>query len=159
MENFNLKTTIIKLLQSGGFPFDDIRETLDSETNFTIYEIITTDEKTYTAHYKEVLSAINFLVQRIAEEQMPGVKLYFFVDVGGYYQKMINEIKVRAKIMAERAKSFKRDIECDPMPPYERLIVHSYLATYPEVETESKGVGPERRLVIKYAPLKNKSGI
>ena len=159
MENFNLKTIITQLLQSGGFPFDDIHETLDPETNFTLYEIITQDEKTYTAHYKEALIAINFLVQRIAEEKMPGIKLYFFVDVGGYYLKMINEIKVRAKIMAERAKSFKRDIECDPMPAYERLIVHSFLAHYPEVETESKGLGADRRLVIKYAPNKNKSGI
>ncbi len=158
MENFNLKTTITDLLQSGGFPFDEIRETLDAETNFTLFEIVTNDEKTYTAHYRDVLSAINFLVQRIAEEKTPGIKHYFFVDVGGYYQKMISEIKVRAKIMAERAKSFKRDIECDPMPPYERLIVHSFLSNYPEVETESKGVGQDRRLVIKYSPSKTANG-
>lgn len=156
METINLKHITEQMLSSGGFPFTDVRENLDTETGFTLYEIVTTSPTLYIANFQENLSAINFIVQRIAEEKMPGVKSYFFVDVGGHYKRIIDELKVKAKIMAERARSYKRDIECEPMPAYERLIIHSFLSNYPEVVTESKGMGAERKLIIKYNADKGK---
>jgi predicted RNA-binding protein Jag len=52
--------------------------------------------------------------------------------------------------MSDRAKSFKIDVELDPMSSYERMIVHSYLEGVPEIKTESIGEGSSRRVVIKY---------
>ena len=52
--------------------------------------------------------------------------------------------------MASRAKTFKRDIELEPMSSYERMIVHSTLADDTAVRTESDGEGKFRKVIIKY---------
>ena len=38
----------------------------------------------------------------------------------------------------------------DPMSSYERMIVHSFFAETPDIKTESKGEGRDRRVVIKF---------
>ena len=53
-------------------------------------------------------------------------------------------------MMAERARYFKNDIEIDPMPSYERRIIHMFLEGANDIKTESEGYGPTRRVVIKY---------
>ncbi len=53
-------------------------------------------------------------------------------------------------MLAKRARSFKIDVEMDPMTSYERMLVHSHLEGRPNIKTESIGEGKERRLVIKF---------
>ena len=52
--------------------------------------------------------------------------------------------------MAERAVSFKRDIELPPMVAYDRLVIHSTLSDFRGVETESEGQGRFRRVIVRY---------
>jgi spoIIIJ-associated protein len=59
-------------------------------------------------------------------------------------------LAAKAVMMAERARSFRYDVELSPMSAYERLIVHSALSSEPHVKTESQGEGRGRRVVIKY---------
>ena len=40
------------------------------------------------------------------------------------------------------------EVELDPMSPAERRIVHEHLRDREDVETQSEGEGPERRLVV-----------
>ena len=63
---------------------------------------------------------------------------------------MIERLKLKAKILANRARDMKANIEMDPMSSYERLIVHGILTNEPSVKTESTGEGRNRRIVIKY---------
>jgi spoIIIJ-associated protein len=53
-------------------------------------------------------------------------------------------------MMAERARYFKSNIEVDPMPAFERRIVHMFLEDAKDIKTESEGQGSNRRVVIKY---------
>ncbi|MEK7526803.1 MAG: R3H domain-containing nucleic acid-binding protein, partial [Patescibacteria group bacterium] len=59
------------------------------------------------------------------------------------------------KIMAERARSFKTNMELEPMSPYERMIIHSALESLPDIKTESVGFGRGRKVVIKYVESVN----
>jgi len=52
--------------------------------------------------------------------------------------------------MAERARYFKSSVEVDPMPAFERRIVHEFLSDAIDLKTESTGFGAKRRVVIKY---------
>ena len=102
--------------------------------------------------------AFNHLVKKIAsagKEEDDSVK--FFIDVNNYQEKLEEELKNKAKIMSDRAKSFKVDIELDPMSSYERMIIHSCLQGVPDIKTESKGEGRERRVVIKYIEQENQN--
>ena len=99
------------------------------------------------------LMALNHVVKKIFEAQ--GSKnnfksLNFIVDVNDYQEQKIEEIKNKARIMAERARFFKNSVELPAMNPYERMIVHSFFTNVADLKTESTGFGQERRVVIKY---------
>jgi len=98
----------------------------------------------------ENLLALSHLVKQILYKEDPERKENFFIDIGDFQTKKIQSIQHIARTMTERAKSFKRDIELNPMTSYERMIVHSTLADEPSVETSSEGYGKGRRVIIKY---------
>jgi spoIIIJ-associated protein len=100
------------------------------------------------------LIALNHIIKRIAENKLkndPQEKIIFFLDVNDYQIKKMEELKNTARISAERARFFKREIEMDPMSSYDRRIVHSVLNEYLDMKTESVGEEPNRRIVIKPA--------
>ncbi len=74
----------------------------------------------------------------------------FFIDINGYLESGVKDLEIRAKIMAERARSLKTNIEMEPMSAYQRMIVHSVLGSFSNVKTESSGYGKDRKVVIKY---------
>jgi predicted RNA-binding protein Jag len=64
-----------------------------------------------------------------------------------------------AHIMAERARYFKSNVEIDPMNPFERRIIHEFLADEKDLKTESTGLGLSSRVVIKYSPINDSEKI
>ena len=101
----------------------------------------------------DTIHAIDTLVKKIIEQRRAagGTDMpLFLVDIDEYRTKHIKELQSKAKMMAERARSFQYDVELSPMTAYERLIVHTALAEEPNVKTESQGEGRNRRVVIKY---------
>lgn len=100
----------------------------------------------------DTLRSLNHIIQKIVEkdflpeEEAPSV----FIDINGYQKKRFENLKNIAHMMAERARYFKSNIEIDPMPAYERKIVHMFLEGSKNIKTESEGMGQNRRVVIKY---------
>jgi len=100
-----------------------------------------------------VLMAFNYLVKKIFECQASKQNfkpVNFIVDVNDYQEQRIEDIKNKARMMAERARFFKNNVELPAMNPYERMIVHSFFTEASDIETESTGMGPQRRVVIKF---------
>ena len=101
----------------------------------------------------KTLLALNHLVKKIFEQQSQKKKfkrLNFIVDANDYQEKRIEDLRGKVQMMAERARFFKSSVELIPMNPYERMLVHSLFTDVSDIETESVGVGRERRVVIKY---------
>jgi len=80
-----------------------------------------------------------------------GAERMFLVDIDEYRIRHIRDLQTKAKMMAERARSFQYDVELSPMTAYERLIIHTALQNEPHIKTESQGEGRSRRVVIKYS--------
>ena len=103
----------------------------------------------------DTIHAIDTLVKKIVEQKMQGQEgatmPLFLVDIDEYRTRHIKDLQSKAKMMAERARSFQYDVELSPMSAYERLIVHTALQDEPNVVTESQGEGRNRRVVIKYS--------
>ena len=104
----------------------------------------------------ETLRSLNHIIQKMVEKNLPTDGLIeekgpsIFIDVNGYQKKRFENLKTIAHMMAERARYFKSNIEIDPMPAFERRIIHMFLEGAKDVKTESEGYGPNRRVVIKY---------
>ncbi len=105
----------------------------------------------------DTIHAIDHIVKKIVENKTPASaedaerEPMFLVDVDDYRARQILDLQAKAKMMAERARSFQYDVELSPMSAYERLIVHTALQSEPNVKTESRGEGRNRRVVIKYS--------
>jgi spoIIIJ-associated protein len=103
----------------------------------------------------ETLRSLNHLIQKIVEKNQPTRLVEephqnTFIDINGYSKKRFENLKTIAHMMAERARYFKSDIEVDPMPAYERRIIHMFLEGAKDIKTESEGYGLNRRVIIKY---------
>ena len=126
-----------------------------SDDNGMLWCMIETPDSSYIiGRDGETLRSLNHLVQKIIEKDIPeeetGRGPNVFIDVNGYQKKRFENLKNIAHMMAERARYFKSNIAIDPMPAYERKIIHMFLEGAKDIKTESEGYGPTRRVVIKY---------
>ena len=111
----------------------------------------TPDSRFMIGREGETLRSLNHLVRKMIEKNLGEESTQkLFVDINGYQKKRFENLKNIAHMMAERARYFKSNIEIDPMPAYERRIVHMFLEGSKDIKTESEGYGPTRRVVIKY---------
>ncbi len=113
--------------------------------------IDTPDSRFMIGRDGETLRSLNHIVQKIIEkDSLDSEETRIFIDVNGYQKKRFDNLKTIAHMMAERARYFKSNIEIDPMPAYERRIIHMFLEGSKDIKTESEGYGPNRKVVIKY---------
>lgn len=73
----------------------------------------------------------------------------FVLDVNDYRRLRMQVVVGQALTAAERVRTTKKAEALPPMSAYERKLVHLGLTSSPEVETESIGEEPQRRVVIK----------
>ncbi len=89
-------------------------------------------------------SLLNAMLQKENEESAK-----VFVEVNDYKKKKEEKLRNLANKMANNVIKFRKPIRLEPMSAYERLIIHTELAKRDDVETESQGEEPRRRVVIK----------
>jgi spoIIIJ-associated protein len=69
-------------------------------------------------------------------------------DCGDYRSAHLDELKLSARVAAQRVRETGQEFRFNPMPPRERRIMHLELTGAPGVRTASEGVGDRRQLVI-----------
>jgi spoIIIJ-associated protein len=74
------------------------------------------------------------------------------LDVADYRKKRAETLQRLAKRVAEKVSRTRRNITLEAMNPYERRIIHSSLQEFPNINTQSVGEEPNRKVVIRYAP-------
>jgi spoIIIJ-associated protein len=70
------------------------------------------------------------------------------LDAQGYRERRAVNLKKIAERAAKDVVKFGESIELDPMTSSERKVIHLHLKDNPEVETESSGRDPQRRVVV-----------
>jgi len=70
------------------------------------------------------------------------------VDVNGYRQRRLSSLQSLAWRTAEQVKLRHMPFSLEPMPAYERRIIHLALAGDDEVTTQSVGFGESRKVVV-----------
>ena len=93
---------------------------------------------------ESIQSVLNSILQKEDEEYAK-----VFLEINDYKKQKEEKLRRLANKMAENVIRFRKPIKLEPMSAYERLIIHSELANRDDVETESFGEEPRRRVVIR----------
>ena len=164
MENNEIQNLIKDLLEKATIPVKEItvieKDGMGGSSKTTWFSVETNQPYHLIGRGGDALFALNHLVKKIVEAKTPssfghppfagGEGNQILVDVNGFQQKRIENIHAIAHMMADRARYFKSSVEVDPMPAFERRIVHEFLSEANDLKTESTGEGMSRRVVIKY---------
>ena len=69
-------------------------------------------------------------------------------DCGEYRALRLEELKLSARVAAQRVRETGQVFRFNPMSPRERRLIHLELSGAPGVRTASEGVGDRRQLVV-----------
>ena len=95
----------------------------------------------------QTMVSLQYVVRIIMVCQMQ-VKIPIVIDVEGYKQRRCEGLRALARRLAEQVKVKRMPFTMEPMPAFERRVIHLALADHPDVITESTGVGESRKVVI-----------
>jgi spoIIIJ-associated protein len=95
----------------------------------------------------QTLASLQHIVRLIMTHQMQE-KVPIVIDVEGYKRRRCEGLRALAKRLAEQVRNRRMPFTMEPMPPFDRRLIHHALADNPDVTTESTGVGEARKVVI-----------
>ena len=70
------------------------------------------------------------------------------IDTADYRERRKQTLEQLAINLAKKAKKTRRNVNLEPMNPYERRIIHGALQNDPAIKTYSEGNEPFRYVVI-----------
>ena len=95
----------------------------------------------------QTLACLQYIVRLIVANQLEAWTP-IVIDVEGYKQRRYRALQALAYGTAERVMVRKTPFPLEPMPAYERRIIHLTLAEHPDVTTQSIGEGEMRKVVV-----------
>lgn len=95
----------------------------------------------------ENLAALQLITRLIVNKHLKR-RANIVVDVENYKARRWRSLTRLAHKMADRVAKTRRPVALEPMPPYERRIIHLALRNHPVVTTRSVGEGDKRRVTI-----------
>lgn len=96
----------------------------------------------------QTLACLQYVIRLIIAHQIEAPPLVV-IDVNGYKQRRYQTLQTLAEHMAETVAASGEPFTMEPMPAYERRIIHIALVNHPQVTSESTGFGEARKVVIR----------
>ncbi len=93
------------------------------------------------------LNEIQYLLSIILKKR--GINYFFDLDINNYKKKKVEYLKELARKTAEKVLLTKKEESLEPMPAYERKIIHLELSQYNNIETKSIGEGNNRKVTVR----------
>ena len=141
-----LKTIILDLLRQMGFDAEVFER---QEEGRIVFNIKTRDAQLLIGKQGANLESLQYIVRLIFRKQAQDDRFPFAIDIDDYKDQRVLYLKELARKAAHHVRDTKKSVSLEPMPAYERRVVHAYLSLYSDLGSESTGVEPNRRLVIK----------
>jgi spoIIIJ-associated protein len=86
---------------------------------------------------------------RLAVFRQTGVSSRLLLDVGGYRANRRKELGAVARNAVEKARKYGEAVRLEPMSAFERKCIHDVVNAIPGMASESEGVEPNRRIVVR----------
>jgi len=145
-----LQEFLDKTVRAGGFQLKATVRAMAGDTGSdaeVIADLDGRDKELLLERGAELLKAFEHLAFRALRLE-PAFHEKIHLDCGGYRALRFEELRMTARVAAERVQSSKQPFRLNPMSSRERRIVHLTLKDMPGIRTESVGVGEERQVVI-----------
>ncbi len=120
----------------------------DGEAAPSVYNIEGDELGILIGRRGQTLACLQYIVKIIAANRIQDALPSIVIDVNGYKQKRQQVLKELAERVAEQVEHSGKSFTLEPMPAYERRIIHMALADYPGIRTESVGFGEDRKVSI-----------
>lgn len=157
-EEFEIETTEEELKNAKSRIDRFLKEFVEKLNNGTIYNIEIRDKCLYVSingenvgnligYRGDALYALENILKAIANQNTEN-RVIVRLDIESYKEKRIKALQEFAGKKAKIVEKTGKIITLEPMKPYERKIIHSFLQDNPNVETRSIGQEPKRRIVI-----------
>lgn len=94
-----------------------------------------------------ILNSLQYVTKLVANrstKQYIGVT----IDAENYREKRKNTLELLALRLAKQVSNTKKRVVLEPMPSFERKIIHQALSNHPYVITTSEGKEPHRHVVV-----------
>jgi spoIIIJ-associated protein len=147
MQPEQIKEIVSRLLSLMDVSVDSIDVSIGHRT---VIAVQSSDSDRLIGPNGDHLRALNSVARRMAEHMHGEEAASFLIDVNGFHEAQMEHVRENARMLAQRARLFKHDVEMGPMSAYERLVVHELFADDPEIVTESQGEGKFRHIVLKH---------
>jgi spoIIIJ-associated protein len=95
----------------------------------------------------ETLTALQYITRLIVGKELKR-PVAVLIDIEGYRARREQQIRRLAQQMAKQAVETSQTMSLEPMPAYERRIVHIELRENPDVDTASVGERDQRKVTI-----------
>jgi spoIIIJ-associated protein len=119
----------------------------DSEQNPWLLDITGSEVNALIGRRGETLAALQYIARLVASRELQH-RANIVIDVEGYKARRSRMLRDLAVRMADQATRSRRVITLEPMPPYERRIIHLALRNRTDVQTRSVGEGSARKVTI-----------
>ncbi|GAA0502129.1 protein jag [Salinibacillus aidingensis] len=96
----------------------------------------------------QTLNALQYLTQLAVNRDTDRYKAVI-VDAEGYRERRSETLKQLAERLAKKSVRLQKEVYLEPMPSYERKVIHTALQHNQNISTYSDGAEPNRRVVIK----------
>lgn len=113
------------------------------------FQVETTKAGLLIGKYGKIINALQVLVQTIVYRDFEKAPMVV-VNIGDYRQKREEKLKEMANRTAKKVIRTRQSVYLEPLPAFERKIVHAYISQYEQLVTQSEGKEPHRYLKVSY---------
>ncbi|MCT6926108.1 MULTISPECIES: RNA-binding cell elongation regulator Jag/EloR [Bacillales] len=126
---------------------NDLHIAHETEGKYTTFKLESEKAALLIGKRGQTLNALQQLTQLVLNKSAKSFMLVK-IDVEDYRERRRIALEQLAERMADKAIRTGKKVVLEPMPSYERKIIHHALTNRLDIETYSEGVEPNRYLVI-----------
>ena len=120
---------------------------ISNDEFYITVEIIGENTNALIGYRGETLNALQTLLSSIANKDIEE-KIRIILDISGYKDKRKKVLEELADKISKTVIRTGKKVTLEPMPAYERKIIHSRLQENKKVTTESVGEEPHRKIIV-----------
>ena len=121
----------------------------DEESNNMFIKLDLNNMGILIGKHGQTLDSLQYLTSLVVNKSSEEY-IRVILDINNYREKRKTTLENLADKLADKAIRRRENVELEPMNPYERRIIHSYLQGREDITTYSVDEGINRHLIIEY---------